>query len=408
MTQAAVAPAPPDTAARQRLVQLCLAGALAYCSYAMCRSPLLPLFARELGADARVVGLVVGTSTVTGILVKLPAGAWSDIVGRRTMLIVGALVFASLPFTYLAVSGLGVLVALRFVHGNATAIFGPVASASLSDIAPPNRRGTWLSTYSTVQGVGQAIGPVLAGYAIAAGRFDLAFIGAGVVALGVPFMVARWPAAPAVAVAHRSSPVRLLVVGVRDVFREPQLLVTSMAQAAQFLLNGSLNAFLPLYARDTLGMDAAAVGWLFAMQTITTLAARPIIGALSDRVGRRGVIVTGLLACSSAVCVISAATAVATLVFGVLAYAAGVAVTTAATSAYITDVAPKSRYGAAHGAFGTIYDVGDAAGPILAGLLVATWGYEAMFRTMSAAAAVAALMFAWLSRRDTRMRDVSS
>jgi MFS family permease len=324
------------------------------------------------------------------------------------MLIAGALVFAVLPFTYLAVTGLGVLVALRFVHGNATAIFGPVASASLSDIAPPNRRGTWLSTYSTVQGIGQAIGPVLAGYAIASGRFDIAFIAAGVMALATPFIVARWPAIPAVAVPHRTSPLRQLVAGIGDVFREPRLLVTSMAQSAQFLLNGSLSAFLPLYARDALDMDAAAVGWLFAMQTITTLAARPMIGALSDRVGRRGVIVSGLLACSAAVWVIAAATAVPTLAFGVLAYAAGVAVTTAATSAYITDVAPKSRYGAAHGAFGTIYDVGDAAGPILAGLLVAAWGYQPMFRTMSAAAVGAALMFAWLSRRDLRLRTPSS
>ena len=43
----------------------------------------------------------------------------------------GALVFAALPFTYLAVTGLGALIAVRLVHGNATAIFGPVASASL-------------------------------------------------------------------------------------------------------------------------------------------------------------------------------------------------------------------------------------------------------------------------------------
>jgi MFS transporter, DHA1 family, multidrug resistance protein len=399
MTETVVAATDPGTSTQRRLFQLCAAGSLAYCSYAMCRSPLLPLFARELGADARMVGLVVGASTLTGILVKLPAGAWSDIVGRRTMLVTGALVFAVMPFTYLLVGGLGALIALRFVHGNATAIFGPVASASLSDVAPPSRRGTWLSTYSTSQGVGQAIGPVLAGYAIAAGRFDMAFIAAGVIALATPLIVNRWPATAAAAVARRSSPFGQFVDGIGDVIREPRLLVISMAQSAQFLLNGSLNAFLPLYARDALDMDAVAVGWLFAMQTIMTLAARPIMGALSDRVSRRRVIVTGLLVCSAAVWVIAAAGVVPILFFGVLCYAAGVAVTTAATSAYVTDVAPKSRYGAAHGAFGTIYDVGDAAGPILAGLLVAMWGYQIMFRTMAGAAIVAALMFAWLSRR---------
>jgi MFS transporter, DHA1 family, multidrug resistance protein len=61
--------------ARRELVRLCAAGFLAYCSYAICRSPLLPLFARELGADAPLIGFIVGASTLTGVALKLPAGA---------------------------------------------------------------------------------------------------------------------------------------------------------------------------------------------------------------------------------------------------------------------------------------------------------------------------------------------
>jgi DHA1 family multidrug resistance protein-like MFS transporter len=393
-----VADAAEDCAGSQkRLVQLCAAGALAYCSYAMCRSPLLPLFARELGADARLVGIVVGASTLTGIVLKLPAGAWSDILGRRLLLVAGALVFAVMPFAYLAVTGLGVLIVLRVVHGSATAIFGPVASASLSDIAPADRRATWLSTYSTLQGTGQAMGPVIAGYLIVRGGFDLAFLLAGAIGALTPLIVRQWPASlprPSV----RAAPWQRFVDGIAAVVREPRVLVASLAQSAQFLLNGSLNAFLPLYASDVLSMNAAAVGWLFGLQTVTTLATRPLVGAISDRIGRRGVIFTGLTACAAAVWIISQADVVPVLVGGVLAYAAGVAVTTAATSAYVTDVSPRSRYGAAHGVFGTIYDVGDAAGPILAGFLIASWGYSRMFQTMALLALVVAVAFYALSR----------
>jgi MFS family permease len=88
----------------------------------------------------------------------------------------------------------------------------------------------------------------------------------------------------------------------------------------------------------------------------------------------------------------------------VVAYAAGVAVTTAATSAYVTDVAPRARYGAAHGVFGTIYDVGDAAGPIVAGLLVAAWGYAPMFQVMAVAAIAAAAVFYVSSKAGGEMR----
>lgn len=388
---------------------MCAAGSLAYCSYAMCRSPLLPLFARELGADAPMIGLVVGASTLTGIAVKLPAGAWSDILGRRALLVTGGLIFAALPFTYLAVSGLGLLIALRVVHGGATAIFGPVASASLSDVAPSHRRATWLSTYSTMQGVGQAIGPVFAGYLIAMRRFDLAFLLAGAIALSTPVIVWWWPAGQGRRVADHRPALGQLADGIWAVMHERRVLVASLAQAAQFLLNGSLNAFLPLYASEVIGMDAANVGWLFAMQTVTTLATRPLIGVMSDRVGRRGVIVTGLLACSTAVWMISSAETANQLVTAVLAYAAGVAVTTAATSAYVTDVAPRARYGAAHGVFGTIYDVGDAAGPILAGLLVAAWGYPQMFQVMATmAVAVAAAFYVFSSTAMRSQPDPSS
>ena len=384
-----------DRAARAALIRLCAAGFVAYCSYSICRTPLLPLFARELGAGPALVGFVMGASTLTGIVVKLPAGALSDVLGRRLLLLAGALVFATLPFTYLAVTTLAVLIALRFVHGLATAIFGPVASASLSDIAPAASRGAWLSTYSTAQGAGQTVGPILAGYLIASGRYDLAFVAAGLIGLGAPLMVVRWRSASA---RLARAPWQEFRRGVAEVGRDRLVLVTSGAQAAQFVLNGMLNAFLPLYGREVLGLSASGLGWLFGLQTVTTLTIRPLIGVVSDRAGRRWAIVTGLTVCGAAVLAISVATSLATIVPAVLIYAAGVATTTAATSAYITDVTRRARYGAAHGVFGTIYDVGDAIGPIAAGLLVAAVGYATMFQVMAGIALVMAIAFAVTSR----------
>jgi DHA1 family multidrug resistance protein-like MFS transporter len=397
-----VAGLPHSTAARLAFGRLCVMGFLAYCSYAMCRTPLLPLLARELGATPPMVGFVVGASTLTGIVVKLPAGAWSDVIGRRPLLLLGTIMFAVMPFTYLGIASLGVLVALRFVHGSATAIFGPVASASLSDLAPPGRRATWLSSYSTLQGVGQALGPVIAGYLIARGRYDVAFITAGLFAATTPLLAAGWPAAPRSAAAPRR--MSEFAKGILEVCRQPLILITSLAQAAQFVLNGTLNAFLPLYGREVLGLTVTQLGWLFGAQTLTTLAVRPAIGWVSDRAGRRWIIVTGLTVCSAMVLLVSFATSTAEIFTVTIAYAAGVAITTAATSAYITDVTHRARYGAAHGVFGTIYDVGDALGPIAAGILVASTGYTRMFQVMAAVAFTMAVAFALTSRINTRSR----
>jgi DHA1 family multidrug resistance protein-like MFS transporter len=385
---------------RTALIRLCAAAFLAYCSYSICRAPLLPLFARELGAGPAAIGFVMGASTLTGVFLKLPAGALSDFFGRRRLLIAGAFVFASLPFTYLAVSTLAWVVVLRFLHGSATAIFGPVASASLSDLAPPSRRGAWLSTYSTVQGTGQAVGPILAGYAIAAGRFDLAFGLSGLIGLAVPLIMLGWSGSAASTSARPSSSFgREFTQGIAEVGSDPLILATSGAHAAQFVLNGMLSAFLPLYGRDVWQLSAAELGWLFGVQTVTTLAVRPGIGLLSDRVGRRWVIVTGLTIASLSVIALSVAASVSTVVAAVVIYAGGVAITTAATSAYITDITRRARYGAAHGVFGTIYDIGDALGPIAAGLLVAAVGYARTFQVMAAAALMATIVFAIVTTR---------
>lgn len=104
------------SAARTALVRLCAAGFVAYCSYSVCRAPLLPLFARELGAGPSLIGVVMGASTLTGVFLKLPAGALSDLFGRRRLLLAGALVFATLPLTYLAVSTLAWLLEIGRAH----------------------------------------------------------------------------------------------------------------------------------------------------------------------------------------------------------------------------------------------------------------------------------------------------
>jgi MFS family permease len=116
------------------LIRLCAAAFAAYCSYAICRVPLLPMFARELGAGPALVGFVMGASTLTGVFVKLPAGALSDLFGRRRLLLAGALVFASMPFTYLAVSTLALLICRGF---------STAARRRFSDQWHPRASRTW-------------------------------------------------------------------------------------------------------------------------------------------------------------------------------------------------------------------------------------------------------------------------
>jgi MFS family permease len=371
-----------------RAGRIWLAGFLAACSYAICRTPLLPLLARDLGASAPALGLIVGASTITGMLLKLPAGGWSDVAGRRPFLIGGGLVFALMPFAYLGVATLGALAALRFAHGSATAIFNPVVSASISDIAPPARRATWLSVMATVQGIGQALAPLVAGWLIAQGDYDVAFIVAGLIGLAVPVIAFGWPSAPPRARADRWLQFRS---GIGAVARDRVILATSLAQAAQLAVSGAFTAFLPLYAMEVRGLNAVETGALFSLYALTGIVVRPIAGSASDRFGRRPIIAGGLIACGVALALLPAASSWHALAAVATAGAGGVAMTSAATSALITDRSRQSQYGAAHGVFGTIYDAGEAMGPIVAGVLVGRLGYSLMFEVAAGVSLLTAL-----------------
>jgi MFS family permease len=247
-----------------------------------------------------------------------------------------------------------------------------------------------------VQGAGQALGPLLGGLLLERAGFTYAFVAAGAIGCAAWPLVARWPRP---ATETRRPTWGGFAQGMREVSGDARLVATGLAQGSQFMLHGILNAFLPVYAVTALGLGAAEVGAIFGSQMLTTILARPVVGALSDRVGRRPLIVLGLLLCGAAMGAVSEAGGFATLLVAMLVYGLGLAVTTSSTSALVTDLAHRTRYGAAHGLFGTLYDVGDAVGPIAGGFVAATLGYRTMFNASAALATGAAAAFFVFSAR---------
>src|SRR5262245_4152549 len=143
-------------------VTLVLASFLARFGYQMARSPVLPRFAQDLGATPELLGLTFAASTITGVVIKLPAGALSDVLGRKRMMLLGCLFFAVPPFLYPFVHSPGALLGLRFLHGFATAIFSPVASAFVADLFVRGR-GQKLGWFASANDLGGTLGPLLGG-----------------------------------------------------------------------------------------------------------------------------------------------------------------------------------------------------------------------------------------------------
>src|SRR5207247_1725254 len=170
--------------------------------------------------------------------------------------------------------------------------------------------------------------------------------------------------------------------GLVEVVATPPILIAAGIEAIMYLGYGAFLGFLPIYAK-TVGLNDAEIAIVLGSQLATAVIAKPIGGRLSDGLGRKPVIVIGLLLCAAALPLIFRCEDFVTFVIVAPILGLGIAAVTPVTNALIADLASARRLGAAMGVFGTIWDIGEAAGPIIAGFLIGGLGYGSTFHTLA-------------------------
>jgi MFS family permease len=101
---------------------------------------------------------------------------------------------------------------------------------------------------------------------------------------------------------------------------------------------------------------------------------KPLAGRISDRVGRKPVILFGMALCAASLPLFPLTTHPGALLLEGAIFGLGMAIVTPSTTALVADLCKAGNHGAAMGVFGTIWDIGEAAGPILAGVIIFTLG----------------------------------
>lgn len=380
---------------------LCTLGVFCFISYNLVRMPVLSLFAESLGAGPERIGLIVSVSTITGVLLKLPSGALSDIYGRKMLLRIGVVAFGLPPFIYLFVSDLNALTGLRFVHGLATAIFAPSALATVADLYK-ERRGAALGTYTACTQSGSLLGPFLGGWLVYQAGFPAAFVTAGVfgcIAILIFFSLHLEEPPPRVREKGLAPVLAEMGKGFLAVARNRRVLITSSTDAAKMIANGALMAFLPLYGLSV-GLNAGEVGLLFSVQAVTSFLSKPVMGRVSDRVGRQPLILIGLLICAATFISIAYVGSFVALLLLSSGFGFGEAVVSSSSAALVADSSEFKRLGAGMGMQGMVMDIGHASGPLLAGLLIARVSYQGAFAVIAGIQLLAAFVF-WITMRTS-------
>ncbi|HQT01404.1 MAG: MFS transporter [Hydrogenophilales bacterium 16-64-46] len=375
-------------------VIIALVGGFAILSSTMSKTPVLPLFAEALKATPAEIGWIVMASTLPGVLVSYPAGVLSDILGKRRLLVTSLVVFATAPFLYLLVANAWQLMVVRFYHGFATAIFGTVASAAIAERYVADRAAR-LSTYSSVTIVGRSIAPFLGGALISLASFRAVYLAcavSGVIAFAAGLLLrdkhdTRTP--------RRELP--RFWPSLVTVLKDRGILLVSTVEAAQYLVFGAVEAFLALYA-SSLGIPAWQIGVILGVQLVSIVFAKPIMGRLSDRVGRPAVIVPGLLVGAVSVALFPLAGGFVSLTVLSLVFGTGFATVTSSTTALVADLTQDGRYGASMGVLRTVMDVGQSIGPVLTGFIIGIAGYGSAFGTLAAVLVLASLLLGALPK----------
>lgn len=360
---------------------------------------ILPLFVvGTLGASAALLGLLEGIAEATAQVSKLFSGVLSDRWGSRKGLALLGYGLAAVvkPLFPLAASVESVFAA-RFVDRVGKGIRGAPRDALVADIAPPELRGAAFGLRQSLDTVGAFAGPLIAILLMSVLLFDLrsvmwvacvpAVIAVGLLALGVEEPPHR-------AVGDRKPGFDLATVSsLGGGFWQ----VTAVG-AAMMMARFS-EAFLVLKAADA-GLATAYVPLVMVvMSLVYSLSSYPA-GALSDRIGRRGLLVAGLLVLVAADLVLAFGGSITSMMVGVALWGLHMGLTQGGLSTMVADTAPAPLRGTAFGLFNLVSGLALLLGSVVAGLLWDFHGPSATFLAGGLFALLTLLGLLWVKPRQ--------
>jgi MFS family permease len=354
--------------------------------------PLLPVFlAQVLGAGALALGVIEGVADTTTSLLKVASGWWADRVRRRKPLVVFGYGLAGLARPLIGLAGSWpVVLALRFTDRIGKGVRGAPRDALIADVTPESRRGAAFGLHRAMDHAGAVAGPLVAAALLSLpaiglrGLFLLSALPAALVLVVLVFGVREEPRrAPGAGPGPRpvSASWRELGGGFR------RLLLALVV----FTLGNSTDAFL-LLALTGAGVPATGIALLWALHHVVKMTATYLGGRLSDRWGRRSMVVAGWTLYALVYLGFALAPSMVPMIALFLAYGVYFGFTEPVERAWVVDLAPERLRGTALGLYHGAVGIAALPASLLFGILWKLFGAAAAFATGASLAMVAALL----------------
>jgi MFS family permease len=350
---------------------------------------LLPLYIKALGGTESQVGGIMGTYSLTAILAQPLAGALSDRFGRKRFLLLGASlgILTSMGFAYSTQLDVRFFL-LRVVQGIGYSAFYIANLTLVADMVPASRRGEAVGLFGISGLITIALSPALGEQLIRVAGFPVFFqvaAAAGVACLlaSLAFHLPRHVAAAS------------LPPGLSALIPSVQILPPILLALVFGLVSGTVFVFLPIYAKQA-GFER--IGPFYIAYSAGAIGIRLTCGRLSDRWGRRKVILPALCLMGIGTLGLVWLTAPAALL--VVGTVTGIAhgLLHPALSSSVIDLSMSEERGRALSAFSTAILLGSALGSFVFGIMAERFGYPAIFLTASGIVLVTFVAFHWFGR----------
>lgn len=371
--------------------------------------PLLPAFLfLTLGASPAVVGLIEGAAESVSSLLKLFSGYFSDRRGRRKVFVVFGYSLANLirPLLAFATSWYQVF-AIRLTDRVGKGVRSAPRDALIADTVSPEERGLAFGFHRAMDHAGAVIGPLI-GYLLlrlfAANQnspssldYTRVFLMASVPAIAAVLVVIFFVREPKKDLTPALSPVRpnLSLRGFDGNFKRFLIII------ALFTLSNSSDAFLLLRAQ-TLGFSVTTIMLLWAMLHVSKVVSSLVGGDLSDRLGRRRLIVSGWILYAAVYIGFAFVTNAVSVWALFLVYGMYFGLAEGAEKALVADLVKPEQRGTAYGLYNLAFSITVLPASLLMGALWTWWGPATAFLVGGSLGGAAAVLMLLLVKAPAR------
>lgn len=365
-------------------------------------APALPAFAQSFGVGVTAAAAVVSALPVLRLLFAPVSGRLVARVGERAMYLAGLLVVAASTGACALATSYVQLLVFRGLGGIGSTMFSVSAFSLIFRLAPEGRRGQLSGLFTGAFLLGGISGPVLGGGLVA---FDvrapfLVYAAVLVVATAVVgTLLARSTALGARVDDPEVTPLTLSGALRFGVYRA----ALASGLATGWAVQGVRVALVPLFVAVALGREPLWAGIALTVFAAGDGAMLLATSGLSDRVGRRPVVIAGLGIVAVGTACLGLFPDLVVLLVASLVAGAGAGLLQPAQGAAVADLVGSGRSGGpALSGFQMATDVGAIIGPIAAGALAEGLGFSAAFGVSGGVAALALLVWLVTGSRTER------